>query len=52
MNEDLLKRLDERHEVMKTVYGKDKPTLYSEAAAEIRRLEALLAANANRDVTT
>ena len=37
---DLLKRLDESHRMMTLAHfhAKPKPTLYSEAAAEIRRL--------------
>ena len=43
MTDDLLKRLDDQHRTLQIALGKDKSTLYFEAAAEIRRLLALLA---------
>lgn len=41
MTDDLLKRLDYQHRTLVLALGKEGPTLYSEAAAEIRRLVAL-----------
>ena len=42
MTEDLLKRLDYQHRTLELALGKTTETLYSEAAAEIRRLLNLL----------
>lgn len=42
--EALLKRLEDQHRTFCIALGKQSPTLYSEAAAEIRRLLELLKA--------